>query len=252
MAPNQVPSDLRIPILKSVYLFTQTPEEVLAEIATFLEELWMAEGQTVFQKGDPGESMYIISEGRVKVHDGDFTINYLGKWDVFGEMSALDPEPRSASVTAVEPTQLFRLGRQPLYQLMIQREEVMQGVIHILCQHLRARVREMREDYEYMQQFARVTAAAGAVEAGLYIPESLDEVSARTDELGQLSRVFQRMVREVDLREQRLRMQVAELKIEIDEVKKAHQVAEITETEYFQQLRQKASSLRAERFSPSE
>lgn len=241
----------RIPILKSVRLFSQTPEDALEEVANLLEEVYIVEGQTVFHKGDHGESMYIIADGRVKVHDGDFIINYLGKWDVFGEMSALDPEPRSASVTAVAPTHLFHLEKKPFYALMTQREEVMQGVIHILCQHLRARVIEMREDFEYMQQFDKVTAAAVAVEAGVYIPDSLDEVSARTDELGQLARVFQRMVREVDLREQRLKMQVAELKIEIDEAKKAHQVAEITETEYFQQLRQKASSLRAERYSSS-
>src|SRR3990172_5900392 len=197
MLPNQVPLDQRLPILKAVHLFVQTPEDALKEAASLREEIHLAEGEMVFQKGDPGESMYIIAAGRVKVHDGDFIINYLGKWDVFGEMSALDPEPRSASVTAVEATQLFRLERQPLYALMTRREEVMQGVIHILCQHLRARVRDMGEDFEYMQQFARVSAAAAAVEAGVYEPESLDEVSARTDELGPLSRVFQRMVREV-------------------------------------------------------
>lgn len=252
MVANQPQPDQRIPILKSVRIFSQTPEAALEEAASLLEEVSLDEGQTVFHKGDPGESMYIIANGRVKVHDGDFIINYLGKWDVFGEMAVVDPEPRSASVTAVEPTRLYRLEKQALYALMVRREEVMQGVIHILCQHLRARVREMREDYEYMQQFARVTAAAAAMEAGLYVPESLDEVSARTDELGQLSRVFQRMVRQVEQREQRLKMQVAELKIEIDEVKKAHQVAEITETDYFQQLRQKANTLRAERSQPAE
>jgi DNA repair ATPase RecN len=105
----------------------------------------------------------------------------------------------------------------------------------------------MAEDFEYMQQFARVTAAAVAVESGDYVPESLDEVAARGDELGQLARVFQRMVRQVGLREQRLKQEVADLRIEIDEVKKARQVAEITETEYFQQLRQKAQQLRETR-----
>jgi CRP-like cAMP-binding protein len=251
MVSNKVSYDQRILLLKSVDLFSQTPQEALAEVASLLEEIELAVGQTIFRKGDPGDAMYIIAEGRVKVHDGDFIVNYLRKWDVFGEMSALDPEPRSASVTAVEPTQLFRLEREPLYRLMTGREEIMQGVIHILCQHLRARVRDMAEDFEYMRHFDKVTAAAVAVEAGLYEPESLDEVSARSDELGKLSRMFQRMVREVSLREQRLKAQVAELRIEIDEVKKATQVAEITETEYFQQLRQKASSLRAGRSDPA-
>ena len=95
-----------------------------------------------------------------------------------------------------------------------------------------------------MQQFAKVTSAAAAVEAGVYVPEALDDVALRSDALGQLARVFQRMVREVYAREESLKRQVAELRIEIDEAKKAQQVAEITETDYFQQLQQKALDFR--------
>jgi methyl-accepting chemotaxis protein len=91
---------------------------------------------------------------------------------------------------------------------------------------------------------ARLTAAARAVEGGAFEPDSLVDVAGRSDELGQLARVFQRMAREVHAREQRLKEQVAELRIEIDETKKAREVAEITETEYFQQLQHRAKQLR--------
>jgi hypothetical protein len=70
-------------------------------------------------------------------------------------------------------------------------------------------------------------------------------VTRRRDELGHLARVFQRMALEVYAREQRLRRELQQLRIEIDEVKKERQVAEITETEYFQGLRAKAQSFRA-------
>jgi nitrate/nitrite-specific signal transduction histidine kinase len=70
------------------------------------------------------------------------------------------------------------------------------------------------------------------------------EVAARADELGQLARVFQRMAREIYAREQRLKQQVQQLSIELDEVRQARQVAEITETDYFQQLQAKAQDLR--------
>ena len=232
-------------ILKTVSLFVETPEEILAEVVDLLEEIHLKAGETIFEKGDPGNSMYIIAEGRVRVHDGERTLNHLGRRDVFGEMAALDPEPRSASITAVEDTLLFRLDQEPLYGLMSKRPEIVRRIIHILSQYLRARVRDMAEDYKYMQQFARVTSAAVAVEAGVYEPESLNEVAERTDELGQLARVFQRMVREVYAREQRLKQQVAELRIEIDEAHQARQVAEITGTDYFQELQKKARKLRA-------
>ncbi len=82
------------------------------------------------------------------------------------------------------------------------------------------------------------------MEAGVYVPEALDDVALRTDALGQLARVFQRMVREVYAREESLKRQVAELRIEIDEVKKVQQVAEITDSDYFQRLQEKAQAFR--------
>ncbi|MBI2864729.1 MAG: HAMP domain-containing protein [Chloroflexi bacterium] len=64
------------------------------------------------------------------------------------------------------------------------------------------------------------------------------------DEVGVLSRVFARMAAEVNAREARLKQQVEELRIEIDQSKRAKHVAEITETDYFQNLRQKAKQMR--------
>jgi len=75
-------------------------------------------------------------------------------------------------------------------------------------------------------------------------PENLTEVAHRADELGQLGRVFERMAAEVYAREQRLRQQVQELRIQIDEAKKDRQVAEITESDYFKDLQKKAKKLR--------
>jgi len=100
------------------------------------------------------------------------------------------------------------------------------------------------QELEYLRQVASLTGAAAAVEGGTFEPESLSEVAARTDELGQLARVFQRMAREVYAREQRLRQEVRELRVEIDQMKKARQVSEITETDYFRTLRERAQRMR--------
>lgn len=234
----------KIGILKSVSIFFETPPDMLAEIAELLEEISVDAGQVIFAKGDLGTSMYIVADGSVCVHDGEMTLNILGPRSVFGEMAALDPEPRSASVTAETATRLFRLEAQPFHDLLRRSPEIALGVIHILSARLRERVTDMKEDYLYLQQFAKVTAAATAVEEGVYVPETLDDVALRTDALGQLARVFQRMVREVYAREQSLKRQVAELRIEIDEAKKAQQVAEIIDTDYFQRLRQRAVDMR--------
>jgi two-component system cell cycle response regulator len=102
-------------------------------------------------------------------------------------------------------------------------------------------------ELEYLEQVNHVIEAAGAVEAGTFDCDSLNPVAARDDALGQLARVFQNMARQVYAREQSLRQQLQELRIEIDEVKKARQVAEITETEYFRDLCAKAQRLRQRR-----
>jgi CheY-like chemotaxis protein len=99
-------------------------------------------------------------------------------------------------------------------------------------------------ELEYLEQVGHVTAAAAAVETGVFAPESLADVAARVDALGQLARVFQRMAREVRAREERLQREVRELRIEINQVRQAERVAEITETEYFQRLRGQADELR--------
>lgn len=101
-----------------------------------------------------------------------------------------------------------------------------------------------------IRQLARLSQRLAADEIqspqDLDAPESevLTKVSDRKDELGQLGRMFQDMLNEVLARQQRLRQQIRALKIEIDEQRKAREVEEIVETDYFQDLQKKAKQLR--------
>ena len=99
-------------------------------------------------------------------------------------------------------------------------------------------------EVEYLRNVDRVTAAAAAVETGEFDPGTIERVAQRQDELGQLARVFRRMAREVRAREQRLKREVRQLRIEIDERRTERQVAEITETDYFRDLQSKVDRLR--------
>ena len=142
----------RVTILKTVSIFAKTPDDILAEIASLLEEVPINAGETVFEKGEMGTSMYVIAGGRVRVHDGERTLNYLGECDVFGEMALVDSQPRSASVTAVEDTKLLRLDQDPFYRLMDERSEVSRGVIRVLSRHLRARVQDLDDLRTHLEQ----------------------------------------------------------------------------------------------------
>ncbi|MBL8796483.1 MAG: response regulator [Planctomycetia bacterium] len=100
------------------------------------------------------------------------------------------------------------------------------------------------QELEYLRNVEVITQAAAAVEAGKFEPGRLAAVSGRTDALGQLARVFQTMAQVVHAREERLKQQVEQLRVEIDHTRKTKQVEEVTESVYFQDLKKKIDALR--------
>lgn len=97
---------------------------------------------------------------------------------------------------------------------------------------------------EYLRQVDVLTDAAVSLEEGSFSPSQLDVVKTRDDALGQLARVFDAMAREVEARERRLVQEVRDLQFEVDQAKTASKVAEITGSDYFQDLREKAAEMR--------
>jgi hypothetical protein len=128
----------RVICLKAVPMFAEVSDETLADVAELLGEVDYAKGQVVFEKGAEGDSLYVVVSGRVRVYDGARTIVELGPKEIFGELALLDPEPRLASIAAVEDTRLFRLDRESFAELMAGNIEVVRGVLHVLCERLRA------------------------------------------------------------------------------------------------------------------
>ena len=128
----------RVICLKAVPMFAEVSDEILADVAELLGEVDYAKGQVVFEKGAEGDSLYVVISGRVRVYDGARTIVELGPKEIFGELALLDPEPRLASVAAAEDTRLFRLDRESFAELMAGNIEVVRGVLHVLCERLRA------------------------------------------------------------------------------------------------------------------
>jgi DNA-binding response OmpR family regulator len=76
-------------------------------------------------------------------------------------------------------------------------------------------------ELEYLEQVGHVVKAAESVESSTYDPEGLKDVAVRGDALGQLARVFQRMANEVHLREQRLKQQLEQMRIDVEDMKRS-------------------------------
>lgn len=128
--------------LKTLPLFKYTPDEVLLTVASIVEEEVVEPETVIIEKGSFGTTMYMIVEGKVKVHDNDHFLKQLGEREVFGELSALSPEKRNASVTALEETFLFKLKHNALHDLMQVQTGLAIGIIEVLCQRVRTIVSE--------------------------------------------------------------------------------------------------------------
>lgn len=127
----------RIILLKAVGIFSETPEEVLAEVAVLLEEVEAKTGESIIKQGDLGNSLYIIIDGRVKVHDDSRIITELNQSEVFGEFSLLDPGPRIVTVTALEDTRLFQLDQEAFLELLDNHSTIARKTIQVLVRYLR-------------------------------------------------------------------------------------------------------------------
>lgn len=127
----------RVAIMKSVEMFADTPDHVLASVARIIEELELRPGQSLFQEGDLGDCLYIVVEGELRVHSQERTLTRLGPGKVVGELALLDPEPRSASVNALTDALLFRIDKDPFDEVMADRPEIARGIIRTLTRRIR-------------------------------------------------------------------------------------------------------------------
>lgn len=135
----------KIVFLKKMPLFNLVKEESLFALAQILEHEIIEPGKMIIQKGDFGSTMYMVVDGKVKVHDADLVIEELETNEIFGELAALSPEKRIASVSAIDKTILLKIESNSLYELMDGDIELTKGIVQILCQRARSLSKELAD-----------------------------------------------------------------------------------------------------------
>jgi len=141
----------KVLILKSSPLFSETPDNVLADIADLVDEIAVEKDQVIFNRGDPGDSLYIVVSGKVEVWESERLLNSLGEGDLFGELALLDPEPRLATVRATESTRLLRLDQAHFHEVLAVRPEVSAAIIRVVTRYLRSQLKYAREVNEKLR-----------------------------------------------------------------------------------------------------
>ncbi|MEM8858855.1 MAG: cyclic nucleotide-binding domain-containing protein [Chloroflexota bacterium] len=127
----------KVAILKAASIFKDTPDNVLASVATIVQEIPLEANETFIKQGDSAKEMYLVVEGEVEALINGKSIIKLGQGQTVGELAIFTQEPRSADVKTLGPTLLFSIEREALTELMADRPEIAQGVIGALSRRIR-------------------------------------------------------------------------------------------------------------------
>jgi len=129
-------------VLRRVPLFSDLSEAELARFAEVTREREYPKNSVILFEDDPGDALYIVSTGQVKVvligEDGrEVILSVLGDGDFFGEMSLIDDEPRSAHVIAMKDSQLLVLRRDDFQARLEEQPKIALKLLRVLVQRLR-------------------------------------------------------------------------------------------------------------------
>jgi CRP-like cAMP-binding protein len=122
--------------------FASLGAEAVEAIAALCVTRGLDAGEALFLKGDPGDALYALRRGRIRIVTSTdsgrrLTLNILGSGDVFGEIALLDGRPRTADAIAIESCELLMVRRRDFTALLERRPLVAIGVIELLCARLR-------------------------------------------------------------------------------------------------------------------
>jgi CRP-like cAMP-binding protein len=127
----------KILLLKNSDIFKRCSEVDLIDIASICQESHVDSGITLFKKGDTGNCMYFIYSGQVSIHEGEHQLAVLAENEIFGELSLLDSESRSASATTLTDCVLLKIEQEPFYDVIATSTEILKGIMRTLCRRLR-------------------------------------------------------------------------------------------------------------------
>jgi len=131
-----------ITLLSESTLFRELPHEALVAIASKIRKEILPKGTVIYEKGDPGEDLYLIGSGEVALLSANGNPNEekviatLGDGEVFGEMSLLTGEPRSITVRLETTSELYILGKKDFETIMQENPQLALHLSRILSKRL--------------------------------------------------------------------------------------------------------------------
>jgi CRP/FNR family transcriptional regulator, cyclic AMP receptor protein len=136
----------RLLLVRKVDIFQELREDFLIRLVPVMDERIFNAGQSIFKQQDEGQSMFIVAQGRVKIHIENRSLLEHQREGFFGEMSLFDSEMRSASATAIDAeTVCLELTQQQVFTAIEETPGIALNIIKILSRRIRELNREKQE-----------------------------------------------------------------------------------------------------------
>ncbi|MCA9608268.1 MAG: cyclic nucleotide-binding domain-containing protein, partial [Myxococcales bacterium] len=110
--------NLKMEVLHKMPLFRHLTYQELVRVLNITEVRAMDTDQQLVEEGDEGDELFIVLTGLVRVHSGEAVFTHLGPGQHLGEMALVDKAPRSASVSADEPSKLLVIRRRDFFDII--------------------------------------------------------------------------------------------------------------------------------------
>ncbi len=127
----------KVLLLKNSAIFHNCKEVDLVEIASICRVQHVDSGVVLFSKNDAGNCVYFIYKGKVSIHDGEHQLAVLSENELFGELSVLDADLRSASATTITECILLKIEQEDFYDVIATNTDILKGIMKTLCKRLR-------------------------------------------------------------------------------------------------------------------
>jgi CRP-like cAMP-binding protein len=131
--------------LKQVELFRDLATPALADLAGIAQEIAVYRGDTLFEEGDVGESLYLVCSGSIAICSGERQLAVLERNACLGEMALISGLPRSATATALADARLLRVGSDDFASLLASEPEIALALLRTLAGRLRAALKRRQE-----------------------------------------------------------------------------------------------------------
>lgn len=141
-------SQKRIEYLRNIDLFEHFSNQELSSFAEHVEELEMRANEVLFREGSPGNEMFILLEGSLKVFKESRFITIIRPVDYIGEMAIIEDKPRSATVQTIKPCMLLKITSEQFQEYLSRQPESLVSMMRTLSQRIRKNTEIIAEEFE--------------------------------------------------------------------------------------------------------